>query len=162
MARTTLRTKNSVILVFISRLRQDSELLLDIKVDVDDFFSNTEGPRIVLSNKTPNLDCWEFDGGRKVEKYPFFRFRGSDRYIKVVSVLKCLEWFEQPTRPIASPPLSFREFSHLCGHKFCVNPKHIIVEKQSCNQKRRRCHRMGRCRCDNTIKCVFRNEGMLR
>ena len=69
MARSTLRTKNSVILYFVSRLRQDSELLLDIKVDVDDFFTNMEGPRIVLISKTPNLDCWESDGGREVEKY---------------------------------------------------------------------------------------------
>ena len=88
MARTTLRTKNSVILDFISRLRHDSELLLDIKVDVDDFFTNIEGPRVVLSSKTPNLDCWAKRLGQD------FAYNPCTRRVRKVTfsyILHCLQ-----------------------------------------------------------------------
>ena len=56
MVQSRLHTKKSLGLDIISQLSQDGELLLDIKVGVDYFYTNEERLRIELIRRTPNLD----------------------------------------------------------------------------------------------------------
>lgn len=46
------------------------------------------------------------------------------------------------------------EISHLCGHRACVNPAHLIAETGQTNRSRRRCHRDKYC-YDHHPPCLW-------
>jgi len=47
------------------------------------------------------------------------------------------------------------EASHLCHHRWCINPAHVVAESRSRNNRRRQCQGAASCICGNAMKCVI-------
>ena len=52
------------------------------------------------------------------------------------------------------------ECSHLCHHKLCVNPQHLVLESHSVNQERNHCQSQGLCSKSHLPWCIICNYSL--